>query len=427
VGLKSDQSGDTKPSSGSVLLHRLNEALFALNISLAFGYGVVFYYFSRLLSDAPTGHFFDFCYYFLRSAARAKDFLHLPDPPSWSRDPSQLSIAVAFLLTAGCVSTLLFLFFRLSAGTSAFPIMAYTTGAGALLILPAQLIYFNILGGGGIQWSPGVISSILFSSMGVLIGLSSLSSRVWTIPLPATLFLGLFFPGLAGIVLTRAITERTRSYSTWAYMVLVVATLCWIVWSVIKRNHLNLNPGILAVGPLGNSTRICIGVAGAILLVLWAPGRDYSLMKAKDRESLRIELFHSGCFGSCPVYTITVHGNGEVDYLGRMDVKECGKRSDSISEGQLLDILRELDQVHFFALEDRAFLWPPDVPSVWVTVNADGKTKRVAAPKSGAGPKDGAFATFVRAAGRIDEIVGSEKWIEPKGYCDERRTAPNSN
>jgi len=429
VGLKTDQSGDVKASSGSVLLHRLNEALFALNISLAFGYGILFYYSSRLLSDAATNHFFDFCYYFLRSAARVKDFLHLPDPPSWSRDPSQLSIAVVFLLTAGCVSTLLFLFFRLSAGTPAYKTLIYLAGATALLTFPALLFYLNVLSGRGIQWVPGVIPSILFSSIGVLSGLFSLVSRARTLPLRTTLSLGLFWPGIAGIVLSRAnsMPETERHYLTSAYLVLAIAGVSWIAWSIRNRGQRDPNSEIPEPRPVGSLTWVCVGVAGAILLFLWAPGRDYSLMKVKNRESLRIELFHSRCFGSCPVYTITVRGNREVDYLGQMDVKECGKRSDSISERQLMDILRELDHVHFFGLEDRAFLWPPDLPSVWVTVDVDGKTKRVGAVTYGARPKNGALANFLQAAARIDEIVGSKKWTEPKSYCDERRATPHSN
>jgi hypothetical protein len=110
-----------------------------------------------------------------------------------------------------------------------------------------------------------------------------------------------------------------------------------------------------------------------------------------------------------------------------MSVKECGKQSESINESQLMDILRELDQAHFFALEDRAFLWTPDLPSVWVTANVDGKTKRVGAVAYDASPKNGAMANFIRATARIDEIVGSKKWTFPKNYCQDRRIIPHSD
>jgi uncharacterized protein DUF6438 len=429
---KTDQPGGGEAFSRGPLVRNLNEVLFALNISLAIGYGVLFYYFSRLLGDrGATGYFFDFCYYFLRSAARIKDFLHLPDPVPWNGDPSPISVAVAFLLTAGCASTLLFLFLRLSDRTPVFPILVYTTGAAALFILPAQLIYFNVLTARGIQWDPGFIPSILFSSTGVLIGLISIISQVRILALPASLSLGLLYPTIAGIVLSRAnkmqMPESAGVYLSLVYIFLVATPLGWIVWSANKRGHQNLNSGIPARGPLGKSSWICVAVAGAVLVFLWAPRRDYSLMKVKNRESLRIELFHGPCFGSCPVYTITVHGNGEVEYLGQMSVKECGKQSESINESQLMDILRELDQAHFFALEDRAFLWPPDLPSVWVTVKVDGKTKRVGAVTYEARPQNGAMANFVRTASRIDEIVGSPKWTFPKSNCVDRRTTPHSN
>lgn len=431
MGRNNRDSLDGELPSSNSLLQTLSELFFAVNVCLSLGYGMLFYYFSRLLGDVrSTEDSFDFCYYFLRSAARVKDLLHLTDPTTWS-GPSIPNIAVAFLITAMCVSMVLFLFFRLVAGTPSFRVLVYVTGAAALFAIPAQLVYFSVVNRNGTQWNPGVVPSILFSSFGALVGLVSLISLERTLKVLIVLSLDVLFPGIAGAVLfgatVRELPESAGNYLSWVYMVLVIAALSWIVSSIRKRSHETSNIEMPERPPLRNAMKICVGIVCAILFFLWAPGRNYSLLGAKSRKSIRIELFRSACFGSCPIYTITVLGNGEVDYLGQMFVKECGKRSDLITEGQVTDILRELDRAHFFALEDRAFLRPPDVPGVSVTVSADGKTKRVWAVTYGAVPRNGAWAAFARAASRIDEIVGSAKWIHPGSSCEHRDGRPPSN
>jgi hypothetical protein len=45
----------------------------------------------------------------------------------------------------------------------------------------------------------------------------------------------------------------------------------------------------------------------------------------QDWNSLRVTLRRTGCFGSCPAYTLVVYGDGRVHYDGRSDAKPCGE------------------------------------------------------------------------------------------------------
>jgi len=94
--------------------------------------------------------------------------------------------------------------------------------------------------------------------------------------------------------------ETGGHYLTSAYLVLAIAGVSWIAWSIRNRGQRDPNSEIPEPRPVGSLTWVCVGVAGAILLFLWAPGRDYSLIKVKNRESLRIELFHSRCLEVVP-------------------------------------------------------------------------------------------------------------------------------
>jgi Domain of unknown function (DUF6438) len=59
----------------------------------------------------------------------------------------------------------------------------------------------------------------------------------------------------------------------------------------------------------------------------------------------------------CPVYTVTVHGNGKVDYVGQQFVRVHGAESSFLSQDQVRTILEGFDRADFSRLEDRAFAW----------------------------------------------------------------------
>jgi hypothetical protein len=139
------------------------------------------------------------------------------------------------------------------------------------------------------------------------------------------------------------------------------------------------------------------------------------LANPRNMDSLTIELSRGPCFGMCPSYTITIHGNGQVEYAGGRFANPDPKTG-AVNREQIVEVLQHLDRIHFFTLEDRAFVWCFDAPSVAVSVSVDGKTKRIVSDASCVGTKSGPQAEFVRTASEIDGIVGSDQWVR----CDER-------
>ena len=161
-------------------------------------------------------------------------------------------------------------------------------------------------------------------------------------------------------------------------------------------------------------TRLVLGIAIVALIsfvAVWEPTKTGALSDPKDLASVKIELARGPCFGSCPQYTITVQGDGRVEYSGRQrhsrfDSRKVGK----IESGKITQILRTLDQVKFMALDDRAFSWGFDTPSVGLHIWEDGKTKLVVSDTGFVGPKNGRQSRFVDATQEIDSILNSTKW-----------------
>src|SRR5215471_1107147 len=45
-----------------------------------------------------------------------------------------------------------------------------------------------------------------------------------------------------------------------------------------------------------------------------------------DLKTLTIRLERIGCFGTCPAYTVAIHGDGRIEYDGKSHVKQVGVR-----------------------------------------------------------------------------------------------------
>jgi hypothetical protein len=162
-----------------------------------------------------------------------------------------------------------------------------------------------------------------------------------------------------------------------------------------------------------------VGMAIALLIAfaaVWAPTKTVALSHPQDLTSVKIELARGPCFGSCPQYTITVQGDGRVEYLGRQrDSRFDSRKAGTIEREKILQILHMLDQVEFMALDDRAFSWGFDTPSVGVRIWEGGRTKRVVSDAGFVGSKNGRQSSFVNATQEIDGILESTQWNDCEG------------
>src|ERR1700680_1928962 len=53
---------------------------------------------------------------------------------------------------------------------------------------------------------------------------------------------------------------------------------------------------------------------------------DLSSFSDADLKVETIQLERTGCYGTCPAYSVTIHGDGKVEYNGKSHVKEMGTR-----------------------------------------------------------------------------------------------------
>jgi hypothetical protein len=82
------------------------------------------------------------------------------------------------------------------------------------------------------------------------------------------------------------------------------------------------------------------------------PNLDFNSLSENDMKTLTVRLERTACYGSCPAYTVTIHGDGRVEYEGKMHVKEQGPHEGRVEPGQIKSLLNEFATAKFLTLSE---------------------------------------------------------------------------
>jgi len=97
----------------------------------------------------------------------------------------------------------------------------------------------------------------------------------------------------------------------------------------------------------------------------------------EDVADLEITLERTGCFGTCPIYSVTVDGDGSVLYEGIRFVKLDGDYSYQIPEKNVTDLVELFYRSNYFSLKDRYDVPATDLPTVITSLRVGDEKKTV--------------------------------------------------
>jgi hypothetical protein len=207
-------------------------------------------------------------------------------------------------------------------------------------------------------------------------------------------------------------------YELLAPRFLLLTLACSIVlWLLYLRANCEERPTASRTGRFPILLLASASASLLILLALWLPAPGKSLAHAKHPESLSIEMSRTHCQLGCPIYAISVQGDGNVEYVGEEYVRDRGPREETLSKEQLQALLQKFDDAGFFSLEDRAFAWGFHTPRVRVSISVDGRKKEVTSDTYYVGAKSGPQDLFVQAAAELDKVTNSDRWVKCDGRC----------
>jgi hypothetical protein len=115
-----------------------------------------------------------------------------------------------------------------------------------------------------------------------------------------------------------------------------------------------------------------IGLAISLQLdLLYVP-----LFVPVNLTNVEIKLEKTACYGPCPVYSVTIYGDGTVLYDGIQNVANIGKNIHQISKEDVDEIVELIYELNYFSLKDRYDAnWTDDSTVITsVRINDDQKT-----------------------------------------------------
>lgn len=135
-------------------------------------------------------------------------------------------------------------------------------------------------------------------------------------------------------------------------------------------------------------------------------------------HELLASIERTACFGTCPMYRLTVYRDGTLEYEGEQFVKLTGKHTDTISPEQVAELDRLFAANGYFDLKDAYDdASVTDMPSCHTAYAQGGRTKTIRHYLGDMGAPE--------ALGRIedgfDAIVHVENWIGTREERDKLR------
>jgi hypothetical protein len=131
-------------------------------------------------------------------------------------------------------------------------------------------------------------------------------------------------------------------------------------------------------------------------------------------DPVHLSLERGPCFGTCPVYKVSLEGSGAVLFEGRRFVADSGVSTSSVPAERIDSLVTTITAAGFFDFADRYAAGEPDceryatdLPSAIIEVRAGGREKRVEHDHGcmGAPP---ALSTLEAL---IDSVAGVSQWL----------------
>jgi len=134
-------------------------------------------------------------------------------------------------------------------------------------------------------------------------------------------------------------------------------------------------------------------------------------------HELMVRLVRGACFGSCPVYAVSVYRDGSVVFVGKLFVKFQGRARGKVSAEALASIERVVEKYDFMSMGDRyTHGGGGDDSNSWITYRVGDRTKTVAHYDGDMDTRD-AFGLFAIAL-RIDDVTDVGQWIGTREEVD---------
>ena len=128
----------------------------------------------------------------------------------------------------------------------------------------------------------------------------------------------------------------------------------------------------------------------------------------RKTSKVAIALERSGCFGTCPSYSVTLSTEG-IEFVGGSYVVASGKHEDSIDPSEVRELAKRFAAADFYSMDDSYEASVTDNPTYNLSIVIDGRTKKVL---DYVGSWVGMPAVISDLERAVDEKARTTRWID---------------
>jgi ankyrin repeat protein len=128
----------------------------------------------------------------------------------------------------------------------------------------------------------------------------------------------------------------------------------------------------------------------------------------RPNSNVTITLERTGCYGRCPIYTVTVGTDGIV-FDGRGFVVASGKHTDRVDADEVRNLAKSFVAADFYSMDSSYREAVTDCPTYVLSISIDGHKKKV---EDYMGPWVGMPEVIAELEDEVDTFARTQRWIE---------------
>ena len=128
----------------------------------------------------------------------------------------------------------------------------------------------------------------------------------------------------------------------------------------------------------------------------------------RPNSKITITLQRSGCFGRCPIYTVTVSTNG-IAFESQNFVKVAGRHTDPVHPDEVRKLAKAFIAADFYSMDSSYVASVTDNPTYVLSISIDGHEKQV---NDYVGSWVGMPAIITELEDDVDAFARTDRWIK---------------
>jgi Domain of unknown function (DUF6438) len=135
-------------------------------------------------------------------------------------------------------------------------------------------------------------------------------------------------------------------------------------------------------------------------------GRTFPLLT--EPTDFSIKLARSGCYGTCPSYSVVIHGDGKIEFHGRQYIAIPGDHQARIPPEAAARLLERFRAAGFFEFKDKYVASVTDNPTYCLELAIGAKRKTII---DYVGTWVGMPSLVSELEDAVDETAGTDRWV----------------